>query len=157
MSFEGVRAPLTLAYPLRECTAVRLPKPRDGGRRSWRSPETHAKSKTDSRYGDFRPLQGPLLVASRYAFYYIRVAFLEVPETTFFLSKFKNDLRHGGICCSRRRVKMASRKRQPRDGANFAPSHFFAKKRKIDGFPSLILPKTCDKRECRRAKMASRM
>ena len=88
---------------------------------------------------------------------YIRVAFWGVPATTFFSSKLKNDLAHGGICCSRRRVKMASRKRQPRDGANFAPSHFFAKKRKIDSFPSLISPKKCEKRECRRAKMASRM
>ena len=138
-------------------TAVRQPKPRRAGTRSWRAPETHAKSKTDSKYGDFRPLQEPLLVEYAYAFYYIRVAFLEVPATTFFLSKIKNDLRHGGICCSRRRVKMTSRKRQPRDGANFAPSHFFAKKRKIDSFPSLILPKKCEKRECRRAKMASRM
>ena len=60
---------------------------------------------------------------------YIRVAFLEVPATTFFSSKIKNDPRHGGICCSRRRVKKASRKRQPRDGANLASSHFFAKKR----------------------------
>merc|ERR1712078_536529 len=84
-------------------------------------------------------------------------SFLEVPETTFFSSKIKNDPRHGGICCSRRHIKMASQKRQPRDGANFAPSHFFAKKRKIDSFPSLMLPKKCEKRECRRAKMASRM
>ena len=66
---------------------------------------------------------------------------MEVPATTFFPSKIKNDLRHGGICCSRRRIKMTSRKRQPRDGANLASSHFFAKKGKIDGFPSLILPK----------------
>ena len=78
-----------------------------------------------------------------------------VSATTFFLSKIEKDLAHGGICCSRRRVKMTSRKRQPRDGANFAPSHFFAKKRKIDSFPSLISPKKCEKRECRRAKMAS--
>merc|ERR1712078_473697 len=110
--------------PSRECTVVLQPKPRKGGRRSWRAPETHAKSETDSRYGDFRPPQGPLLVGSRYALYYIRVALLEVPATTFFSSKIKNNLAHGGICCSQRRVKMASRKRQLRDGANLAPSHF---------------------------------
>ena len=34
---------------------------------------------------------------------------------------------------------------------------FLQKKRKIDSFPSLILPKKCEKRECRRAKMASQM
>ena len=87
--FEGVRGPLTPAYPSRECTAVRQPKPRRAGRRSWRAPETHAKSKTDSRYGDFRPPQGPLLFGSAYAATYIRVAFLEVPATTFFCQKFK--------------------------------------------------------------------
>ena len=96
----GVRVSLTPAYPSRECTAVRQLKPRRAGSRSWRAPETHAKSKTDSRYGDFRPLQGPLLVATGYATTYIRVAFLEVPATTFVSSKLKNDLGHGGICCS---------------------------------------------------------
>ena len=79
--------PLTLAYPSRECTAVRQPKPRRAVSRSWRAPETHAKSKTDSRYGDFRPLQGPSLFGGGYAVTYIRVAFLEVPATTFFFVK----------------------------------------------------------------------
>ena len=35
---------LTPAYPSRECTAVRLPKPRRAGRRSWRTPAAHVKS-----------------------------------------------------------------------------------------------------------------
>ena len=32
--FEGVRVPLTPDDPSRECTAVLLPKPRNGGSRS---------------------------------------------------------------------------------------------------------------------------
>ena len=105
----------------------------------------------------FALFRDPSLLGPGMRVFMVRIDFWRFQQQRFFCQKLKKGLRHGGICCSRRRVKMASRKRQPRDGANFAPSHFFAKKRKIDSFPSLILPKKCEKRECRRAKMASRM
>ena len=105
----------------------------------------------------FALFRGPSLLPPGMRISMYRIDFWRFQQQRFFLSKIKDDPGHGGICCSRRRVKMASRKRQPRDGANFGPLHFLSKKRKIDGLPSLILSKKCEKRECRRAKMASRM
>ena len=75
----------------------------------------------------FALFRDPSLLPPRMRISMYRIDFWRFQQQRFFRQKLEKDSRHGGICCSRRRVKMTSRKRQPRDGTNLAPTHFFCK------------------------------